>query len=90
MKGKKKSAAAIPDGDWAYLFTEEAVASLRRMHEQVQMAAVLIAPRKHLDDDLHIPVHILPLTELLYDHASRLREALHAARRIRRKDLNPR
>ncbi|MGS1079718.1 hypothetical protein [Pseudoxanthomonas beigongshangi] len=86
MKGKKKPAAAIPDGDWAYLFTEEAVASLRRMHEQVQMAAVLIAPRKHLEDDLHI----LPLTELLYDHASRLREALHAARRIRRKDLNPR
>lgn len=79
MKEKKPAA---PRPDRGYLITEDNQMVLRRMAEQVQMAAVLIAPRTRQDDAIRIPVHILPVTEILYEHARRLRKVLNEAHHI--------
>lgn len=79
MNGKKP---ATPRPDRGYLITEDSHRHLRRMAEQVQLAAVLIAPRRIQDDTLQIPVHILPVTELLYDHARHLRRILNTAHHV--------
>ncbi|GEM_PF-4204571 len=77
---EKKPARPMPDR--GYLITEDSQRHLRRMAEQVQLAAVLIAPRSAQDDTTTIPVHILPVTELLYDHARHLRRILKNAHHI--------
>lgn len=79
MNGKKP---ATPRPDRGYLITEDSQRQLRRMAEQFQLAAVLIAPRSAQDDTIRIPVHVLPITELLYDHARHLRRILNTAHHI--------